>query len=147
MERALVFELEKNIPELVNAVYPTNAPEERSVGDWEDYDQTWQESAIPWDGVRPYLVYARISTQKVKTLSGYTGKQHLSYMFSIMAKRYGDMHDMRGRVEALLISLLQQHIGENQNIYVEDLDINNITETWEPQLKVNRGIIDFTIYF
>ena len=70
MEQALRYELVKAIPELENQIYPTNAPE-GSKG--------------------PYLVYSRITTRKIKTLQGLIGKEYLSYMFSIMATRYGDM--------------------------------------------------------
>ena len=38
-------------------------------------------------------------------------------------------------------------IGDDVTFYVEDLDINRIAEQYEHQLGVNRGIIDFTIYF
>lgn len=129
METALRQELETKIEELkpladgTGFIFPTNAPE----------------------GVtRPYLVYARISTKKIKTLDGYTGTEHLSYMFSVMATKYGDMKRITKKVEKMLISLPQTQIG---NFYIEDLDINNIHEVYEHELKVNRGIIDFTIYF
>lgn len=126
MEIELRYELIQAIPELTNSIYPTNAPE----------------------GVtRPYLVYARINSNRVKTLEGYTDKQKLSYMFSIMSQKYGDMIAVRDKVENLLLSLPQRTIGDGGSILVEDLTINNIEETWESELKVNRGIIDFTIYF
>jgi hypothetical protein len=125
METALRSKLAQEIPELENQIYPTNAPE-GSQG--------------------PYLVYARINTNKVKTLEGYTNKQALSYMFSIMATKYGDMKFLTKKVEDLLISLPKTSIG-TQGIYIEDIDINNVTEQYEHELKVNRGIIDFTIYF
>ena len=123
METALRLEINTNIPDLKNQIYPTNAPE-GSKG--------------------PYLVYSRITTRKIKTLQGLIGKEYLSYMFSIMATRYGDMKRITKQVEDLLISLPGQQIGD---FYIEDLDINNIHEVYEHELKVNRGIIDFTIYF
>ena len=126
METALRYELIQAIPELNNQIYPTNAPE---------------------DATKPYLVYARISTRKVKTLEGYTDKQALSYMFSIMAAKYSDMVRVREKVEDLLLSLPQGGIGVDSSIFIEDIDINNIDEQYEHELKVNRGIIDFTIYF
>lgn len=126
MEKALRYELIKGISELANSIYPTNAPESTE---------------------KPYLVYARISTKRVKTLDGATEKQALSYMFSIMATKYSDMKSLTNKVEALLLSIPQTYIGEMKNIFVEDLNINNIDETWENELKVNRGIIDFTIYY
>lgn len=116
-------QIETKIPELANEVYPTNAPE---------------------TATKPYLVYARIGTRKIKTFEGTTGREHLSFMFSIMATRYSDMKALTKKVEALLISLPQTKIG---NFYVEDIDINNVHEAYEHELKVNRGIIDFTIYF
>ena len=125
METALRSELMRVIPELNNAIYPTNAPE---------------------GALKPYLVYARISTKKIKTLEGYTNKQALSYMFSVMAIKYSDMKSLTKKVEDLLISLPKKNIG-TQLIYIEDIDINNISETWENELVVNRGIIDFTIYY
>lgn len=125
METALRYELTQVIPELTDQIYPTNAPE----------------------GVLgPYLVYARISTRKTKTLEGYTDKEALSYMFSVMANKYSEMKSLTKKVEDLLISMPKTSIG-TQQIYIEDLDINNITEQYEHALKVNRGIIDFTIYY
>lgn len=126
MEIELRYELIQAIPELANSIYPTNAPE----------------------GVtRPYLVYARITTNRIKTLEGYTDKQNLSYMFSVMAPKYGDMVAVRDKVENVLLSLPQRNVGDGGSILIEDLTINNIEETWESELGVNRGIIDFTIYF
>ena len=124
MEKALLYELERAIPELANNIYPTNAPETAN---------------------KPYLVYARINTQKDKTLQGYANSEALSYMFSIMATRYGDMKSLTKKVEDFLMSLPRTSIGE-ENIYIEDLTINHVTEQYEHELKVNRGIIDFTIY-
>jgi hypothetical protein len=43
--------------------------------------------------------------------------------------------------------LPKRHIGKDSSFFIEDLDINNITEQYEHELKVNRGIIDFTICF
>ena len=126
METALRYELIQAIPELNNNIYPTNAPE-GSQG--------------------PYLVYARISTNKIKTLEGYTNKEALSYMFSIMAKRYEHMTPIRDKVEGLLLSLPGKEIGNTNKFYIEDIDINNIDEQYEHNLGVNRGVIDFTIYY
>ena len=124
METALRDELIKAIPELNNQIYPTNAPETYT---------------------KPYLVYARISTKKAKTLEGTQNKEALSYMFSVMATKYSDMKSLAKKVEDLLISLPHKKIGTKQ-IYIEDLTINNINEQYEFNLGVNRGVIDFTIY-
>ena len=123
METALRSKLVQEIPELADQIYPTNAPEGHT---------------------KPYLVYARISTKKIKTLEGFTGKEHLSYMFSIMATRYSDMKRITKKVEKLLESLPKTTIG---GFYIEDIDINNVHEVYEHELKVNRGIIDCTIYY
>lgn len=125
MERALRYELERRIQELEGNIYPTNAPETSS---------------------KPYLVYTRISTRKGKTLEGFTGDETLSFMFSVMATKYADMKSLAKKVEDFLMSLPGTAIGKD-NIYIQDLDINNTHEQFEHELKVNRGIIDFTIYY
>lgn len=126
METALRHELIQAIPELNDKIYPTNAPE---------------------GATGPYLVYARINTNIIKTLEGYTNKEAISYMFSIMATKYGDMVRVRKQVENLLKGMIQREIGSTSKFYIEDLDIKPGIETYEHELKVNRGIIDFTIYF
>lgn len=123
MEKALVFELNKQFPNL--KTYPTNAPE---------------------NAKNPYLVYMRTRTDIIKTLDGYTNHQALSFMFNIMAPKYADMVALREQIEDLLLSFPGTEIGED-GIYIEDVDIENVTEQYEHQLKINRGIIDFTIYF
>jgi len=125
MEEALRYELTNRIPELKDEIYPTNAPE---------------------TSTRPYLVYTRINTNKTKTLEGFTGEQALSFMFSIMATRYGEMKFLTKKVEDFLMSLPGTTIG-TENIFIQDLSINNITETYEHEIGVIRGIIDFTIYY
>lgn len=126
MEKALRYELIQGIPELAGSIYPTNAPE---------------------TSTKPYLVYTRINTNGLKTLDGYTEKEALSYMFSIMASKYLDMKSLTDKVAALLKSTVKTSIGDTTKIYITDIVINNISETWEQELKVNRGIIDFTIYY
>jgi hypothetical protein len=125
MEEALRYELTNRIPELKDEIYPTNAPE---------------------TSTRPYLVYTRINTNKTKTLEGFTGEQALSFMFSIMATRYGEMKFLTKKVEDFLMSLPGTTIG-TENIFIQDLSINNITETYEHEIGAIRGIIDFTIYY
>lgn len=125
MEKALKYELENRIPELSGAIYPTNAPE---------------------TATNPYLVYMRINTDKTKTLKGFEGSQTLSFMFNIMAQKYSAMKSLTKKVEDFLMSLPGESIGE-ENISIQDIDINNITEQYEHELQVNRSIIDFTIYF
>ena len=126
METRLRYELIKSIPALTNSIYPTNAPE----------------------GVlKPYLVYARISTRKIKTFQGYEDKEAVSYMFSVMATKYSEMVNLRKQVETMLLGLAKTNIGVLEDTYIEDIDINNIDEQYEHELKINRGIIDFTIYY
>lgn len=126
METALRYELNTNILDIKDKIHPTNAPE---------------------GATGPYLVYVRINTDKVKVLDGYTGKQALSYMFSIMATKYSDMVKVRKQVEELLEGMPKREIGNITKFFIEDIGINNITEQYEHELGVNRGIIDFTIYY
>jgi len=123
IEAALREALESTIPEFAGEIYPTNAPE---------------------NATKPYLVYMRITTTKLKTLNGLTGKEYLSFMFNIMAQKYSEMKSLTQKVEDFLVSLPGTQIG---SYCIEDIDINNVHEQYEHELKINRGIIDFTIYF
>lgn len=126
MEEALRYEVMQAVPELTDEIYYTNAPETHS---------------------KPYMVSMRTKTNKIKTLEGYTNKQALSFMWSIMATKYRDMKDIRGKLEQLLMNIIKTQIGANGDFYVEDLTIDDINETYEFNLGMNRGIIIFTIYF
>ena len=126
MGTALRYELLQAIPELNNQVFPTNAPE---------------------SATKPYLVYMRSGTTLTKTLQGYTGQEDLSFVFNIMAPKYSDMSRIRNKVKELLLSFPKKVIGNGNRYFVEDLSINTIDEQYEHQLGVNRGIVDFTIYF
>lgn len=126
METALRYELVNTIPELDNQVFPTNAPEGAD---------------------KPYLVYMRTGTDLLKTLQGYTGDEYLSFVFNVMAVRYSDMSRIRKEVQTMLMDFPSTTIGNTKKYHVEEITINNIDEQFEHQLKVNRGIVDFTIYF
>ena len=126
MEIALRHELIKAIPELNNQVYPTNAPE---------------------GATNPYLVYMRTGTDLIKTLQGYTGDEYLSFVFNVMAPKYSDMSRVRKAVTEMLMDFPKTIIGNNERFFIEDININDIDEQYEHQLGVNRGIVNFTIYF
>lgn len=135
MEQALVYELEK-ITELASTI------EDGEVTEWHIFPTNAPETAT-----KPYLVYVRINTDITKTLQGHTQSEALSFMFSIMATKYGAMKSLTDKVKAFLLSIPKTEIGETNKILVQDIEINNISETYEHELKVNRGIIDFTIYY
>ena len=126
MEMALRHELINAVPELNNQVYPTNAPE---------------------GATKPYLVYMRTGTDLIKTLQGYTGDEYLSFVFNVMAPKYSDMSRIRKVVKEMLTDFPKSIIGNNDRYFIEDININDINEQYEHQLGVNRGIINFTIYF
>lgn len=126
MEIALRHELINAVPELNNQVYPTNAPE---------------------GATKPYLVYMRTGTDLIKTLQGYTGDEYLSFVFNVMAPKYSDMSRIRKVVKEMLMDFPKSIIGNNDRYFIEDININDINEQYEHQLGVNRGIINFTIYF
>ncbi len=125
MEEALRYEIEQAIPELAGEIYPTHAPE------------TYK---------KPYLVYTRTKTDRTKTLEGYTDKQALSFMWSVMATKYPHMLPVRNKLEELLTGMAKRSIGVNGDVYIEDVDIEDINEIYEFNFGVNRGIIIFTIY-
>lgn len=123
---ALRYEIEQAVPELTGEIYPTNAPETHD---------------------KPYLVYMRNKTNKIKALDGYTNKQGLTFMWSVMASKYSVMLSIRDKLEHLLTGMIKRNIGANGDVYIEDLTIDDINETYEFNLGMNRGIIIFTIYF
>ena len=122
----LNYEVIKAAPELKGNIYATNAPE---------YSE------------KPYLVYYQSNAGYDKTLDGYTGSNSITYVYSIMAKRQEDTSRLTESIVGLLVSLPMNYIGKNKNVMVHDLVINNEHEIYEFELKLNRSIIDFTIYF
>ena len=64
-----------------------------------------------------------------------------------MAPKYSDMTRLRKAVTEMLMDFPKTIIGNNDRYFIEDININDINEQYEHQLGVNRGIINFTIYF
>lgn len=125
IEIALRYELQNNILEIADRIYPTNAPANED---------------------KPYLVYGRLNPKYIKSLNGYTGEKQLTFMFNIITTQYSEMVKLRKKVAKLLIDMQGRTIGE-EKIFIEDIAINTVIEKYEFNLRKNRGIIDFTIYF
>lgn len=125
MEIELRYELNK-ITEIKDNIYPTNAP----IG-----------------LTRPYVVYYRTDSETDKTFEGYNTMKSAEYVLSVMATKYSDMRSIVDKIHNLLISLPLTYIGESDTIYVKDLVIDGTDDIWEKDLKVNRGVINFTIYY
>jgi hypothetical protein len=123
MEKALRYELNK-IPELTNKIYPTNAPEGEK---------------------GPYLVYITKKTPG-KDLNGITKDRKSYVMLNVLSNTYSSMKDITKKVEDLIITFPLRIIGES-GPYIEDLTIDEISETYESELKLLRGIIPFTICY
>lgn len=123
MERALRYELNK-IPELTNRLFPTNAPE-------------GQEP--------PYLVYMT-SKRPLKDLNGTTKDRECHVMLNILCGSYAQMKDLTKKVEDLVITFPLRTIGQN-GPYIQDITLDDITEIYEPELKLQRGIIPFKICY
>ena len=126
MEKELKYEIEQAVTALAGSIYPTNAPETNT---------------------KPCLVYMRTSTELLKAFDGQTGKQKASYMLSVMAPKYSDMKSLTNSVVAELLTFTGTSIGASDTVYIEDLTINNVSETYEFEMMVNRGIIDFTVFY
>jgi hypothetical protein len=123
LEAALRFELNK-IPELKNKIYPTHAPE----GD-----------------KGPYLVYIS-SEHPLKTLEGFTIDNKADVLLNIFAGSYKEMSMLRKKVKDIIKTFPLRSIGEG-DVYVKDLTIENITATYESELGLYRGIIDFNLFY
>lgn len=124
LERALRYELNK-IPEINNKIYPTNAPEGKEP---------------------PYLVYILSRYKELKSLDGFENSIEASYLLNILAKSYDEMKGLTKKVRETILTFLQREIGIN-GIYISDLSINNVSEIYEHELKLYRGIIDVTFYY
>lgn len=123
IEKALRYELNK-ISELENKVFPTNAPE-------------GQKS--------PYLVYIT-SKKTAKDLDGVTKDRECYVMLNTLCNSYSQMKYIVKKIEDVVINLPLRNIGED-NLYIQDIDITDISEIYEEQLKLQRGIIAFTVYY
>ena len=123
METALRYELNK-IPEINNKIFPTNAPEGQKA---------------------PYLVYI-VRKRPLKTLDGMTKNRECNVMLNILGGSYESMKNITKKVEDLVISFFSRAIGEN-GLFIEDLTMDESTETYESELKLQRGIIPFKIRY
>ncbi|MGG7215250.1 tail completion protein gp17 [Clostridium nigeriense] len=123
IEKALRYELNK-ISELENKIFPTNAPEGQKP---------------------PYLVY--ITSKKTsKDLDGVTKDRECYVMLNVLCNSYSQMKYILKKIEDIVVNLPLRNIGEDR-LYIQDIDITDISETYEEQLKLQRGIIAFTVYY
>lgn len=123
IEKALRYELNK-VSELENKIFPMNAPEGKKP---------------------PYLVY--ITRKKpLKDLDGITEDKECYLILNILCSSYSQMKDITKKIEDIIIKFPLKIIGE-ENLYIQDIDITDISESYEEQLKLHRGIITFTVYY
>lgn len=125
MDKALRYEINKNIPVIVNKIYPTNAPEGKEA---------------------PYLVYIRDAFKQTKDLDGFKKRYEVTYLLNVFGNSYIEMEPLTEQVKNLVISFIDKEIGQD-GIFVEDVKLNNVTSTYEYELKLYRGIIDATFIF
>lgn len=123
LEKALRYELNR-IGEIANKIYPTNAPEGQKP---------------------PYLVYILSSYRQMKTLDRIENDVKVSYLLNILASSYEEMKRITKKVKDTAIGFQARQIGM-ENIQVGDVTINNVTETYESELQLYRGIIDVTFW-
>ena len=119
MDKALRFELNK-ISEFNNKIFPANAPENQK---------------------SPYLVYIKSNYKQLKTLEGLKNDTDVSYLLNILSGSYEQLQELTKKVRKQLLTFPLSRIGE-ENIFIQDMTINNIAETYESELKLYRSIID-----
>lgn len=123
IEKALRYELNK-VSELENKIFPMNA----------------REGQKP-----PYLVY--ITRKKpLKDLDGVTEDRECYLILNILCSSYSQMKELTKKIEDIIVKFPLKTIGE-ENLYIQDIDFSDITENYEEQLKLHRGIIPFTVYY
>jgi hypothetical protein len=118
MDKALRFELNK-IPELTNKIYPTHAPE----GD-----------------KGPYLVYIKSNYKNGKTLDGATNNTEVSYLLNVLSSSYSQAVAITEKVKKQLLTFPLRTIGND--VFINDMTIQNIAQTYEHELGLNRTIIE-----
>lgn len=123
MEKALVYEL-NCILEINNKIFPTNAPEGQ---------------------VAPYIVY-QTSSNYGKTLEGINKEKTCHVLVNVLSNSYSEMKSLTKKVKDIIVTFPLRFIGIGE-IYIKDLDMHDITETFERELKLHRGIIPFTVYY
>lgn len=124
MDKALRYELNK-IPEINKKIYPTNAPVNKTA---------------------PFLVYLRPNYNPIKTFDGATKSVEVTYVLNVFSKTYASMDSLTKKVKDQILTFPLRTIGI-ENIYIQDLTINNIDGTYENELKLHRGIIDVDITY
>ncbi|WP_195990006.1 hypothetical protein [Clostridium sp. D53t1_180928_C8] len=123
IEKALRDELNK-VSEIENKIFPMNAPEGQKA---------------------PYLVY--ITRKKhLKNLDGVTENKECYLILNVLCSSYSQMKDISKKIEVIITKFPLRTIGE-ENLYIQDIDLSDITEDYEEQLKLHRGIIPFTVYY
>ena len=123
IEKALRYELNK-VSELENKIFPMNAPEGQKT---------------------PYLFY--ITRKKpLKDLDGVTEDNECYLILNILCSSYLEMKGITKNIEDIIIKFPLKSIGK-ENLYIQDIDITDISESYEEQLKLHRGIITFTVYY
>ena len=123
IEKALRYELNK-VSELENRIFPMNAPEGKKP---------------------PYLVYIT-RKRPLKDLDGVIEDRECYLILNILCSSYLEMKDITKKIEDIIIKFPLKSIGE-ENLYIQDIDITDISESYEEQLKLHRGIINFTVYY
>ncbi|MEH7391771.1 hypothetical protein [Bacillus sp. JJ1474] len=123
MEKALRYEFNK-IVEIKDNIYPTNAPKGKKA---------------------PYLVYLS-NRSPLKDLDGTKSNIDGEILLNILCESYFEMKDLSSKVERLLKTFPLRRIGDNR-IYIDDLTIETISETYESELSLYRGIITFKLNY
>ena len=123
IEKALRYELNK-VSGLENRIFPMNASEGQKP---------------------PYLVYIT-SKRPLKDLDGVTENKECYLILNVLCSSYSQMKDIAKKIEDIITKFPLRTIGE-ENLYIQDIDLSDITENYEEQLKLHRGIIPFTVYY
>lgn len=120
MERLLVKQL-GNIEEIKNKIFPTNIPEGQKP---------------------PFCVYIKSSYKQLRTLQRIESNIETSYLINVLSKSYSELKALTQKV----INELKNITGEDK-ITIENIEIENISETYENELELYRSIIDIKIQY
>lgn len=115
-------ELETILPE---KVFPMNAPEGEEA---------------------PYIVYISSDGAQLQTLSGFVPLSGGSPEVHILHTSYIGLKSLTPSVISLLQSFVGRRIGDNGPL-IQELSYSDPVEIFEPELRLYRCMIEFTIHY
>ena len=123
---ALRAEIINAVPELAGQVWPGSAPKSHSI---------------------PYAIYVNMGEIRERYLNSLSQPLGVRVMLNVFERNYDAMRLLRHQAEKFLLGLRFVNIGAEGEWFVNHAEIGTVTETYENEISLHRGIIDFEVFF